>query len=75
MEPGNVHEPARLIQNTCMLDYIKKSNKEGILFTIDIEKTFDSVVDNFLFVVLKKCFKQTFIAWIKAILKKQRHVL
>ena len=38
VKDGNIHEPARLIQDTCMLDYIKRSNKEGILFTIDIEK-------------------------------------
>ena len=82
IEPGqtayikdrNIHESTKLIQD--MLDYIENSSEEGILFTVDIEKAFDSVDHNFLFAVLKKFdFKQTLIAWIRTLLNKQRHVL
>ena len=59
-----------------MLDYIDKSSEDGILFTVDIEKVFDSVDHNFLFAVLKKFgFKQTFIAWIKTLNKTEACIM
>ena len=65
----NIHESTRLIQD--ILNYIENFSEEGILFTVDIEKAFDSVDYNLLFAVLKKFgFKQTFIAWIKTLLNK-----
>ena len=70
----NIHESTRLIQD--MLDNIEKSSEDGILFTVDIEKAFDSVDHNFLFAVLKKIgFKQTFIAWIKTLNKTEACIM
>ena len=47
----NIHESTRLIQD--ILYYIENSGEERILFTVDIEKAFDSVDHSFLFAVLK----------------------
>ena len=52
-----------------MLDYIEESEDEGILFTVDIEKAFDSVDHNFIFAVLEFFnFGDSFIQWIKTFL-------
>ena len=54
----NVYKSTRLIQD--MLYYIEISSEEGILFTVDIEKAFDSVDHIFLFAVLKNQFQTNF---------------
>ena len=47
----NIGESIRVIDD--MLEYVDKINKEGILFTVDIKKAFDSVDHSFIFATLK----------------------
>ena len=63
-------ESVRLISD--ILDITKKLNMDGFLFTIDIEKAFDSVDHTFLFAILEKQgFDPEFIDWIKVLHKNQ----
>ena len=48
-------------------------NLNGMLVTVDIQKAFDSVINQFLTLAWKKYgFGKTFIKWIKALLNKQK---
>ena len=58
--------------NNDVIEIIKIKNIEGLLVTIDIEKAFDSLDDNFLIFTLEKnSFGQNFILWVKVLLKDQ----
>ena len=65
-----IGESARLISD--ILEMTQQFNINGFLVTVDIEKAFDSMDHNFLFAVLEKFgFGESFIQWIKVILKNQ----
>ena len=58
----NIGESIRVIDD--LLEYDDKINEEGILFTVDIEKAFDSI--DHIFATLKKFgFGDRFIKWVK----------
>ena len=62
-----IGESGRLIDD---LLYAESENLDGILFTTDVDKAFDSVEHNFIFTSLKKFgFGEDFITWVKTILK------
>ena len=46
----NIGESIRVIDD--LLEYVDKINEEGILFTVDIEKAFDSINHKFIFATL-----------------------
>ena len=65
-----IGESARLISD--IIEMTKKLNIGGYLLTVDIEKAFDSMDHTFLFAVLEKFgFGESFIQWIRVILKNQ----
>ena len=60
-------ESIRVIND--LIEHIDREDEEGILFSTDIEKAFDSVDHNFLFATLKRHgFGTKFVNFIKAIL-------
>ena len=66
-----MNQSSRVIDD--MLEYVDKINEEGILFTVDIEKAFDSVDHSFIFATLKKYgFADSFIKWIKVLLNNSQ---
>ena len=52
LKKGSLVNPIRVIND--LIEHINREGEEGILFSIEIEKTFDSVDHNFLFATLKK---------------------
>ena len=63
-----IGESIRLISD--VLEYTDKHDIEGILFSADFEKAFDSIEHNFLFATLKSFgFGPQFIQWIRTIFK------
>ena len=62
-----IGESIRVIND--LIEHIEHEGDEGILFSTDIEKAFDSVDHTFLFSTLKKFgFGFDFIQWIKTLL-------
>ena len=53
-----------------MLEYVNKISKEGILFTVDIEKAFHSADHSFIFATLKMFgSRDSFLKWVEVSLK------
>ena len=66
VEGRNIGESIRLIDD--FLEYVDKENLDGLIFTADIEKAFDSIEHNLLFATLTKYgFGSNFIQWIKTL--------
>ena len=64
-----IGESVRLIDD--LFKYAENENIDGILFAADIEKAFDSVDHNFIYVSLKKFeFGKDFVQWIIKTLSK-----
>ena len=64
-----IGESIRLIQD--IIEYADEMDEEGILFSSDIEKAFDSVDHTFIFTTLKKFgFGPDFIQWVKTLLNR-----
>ena len=64
-----IGELIRLIQD--IIEYADEMDEEGILFSSDIEKAFDSVDHTFIFTTLKKFgFGPHFIQWVKTLLNR-----
>ena len=64
-----IGESIRLIQD--IIEYADEMDEEGILFSSDIEKAFDSVYHTFIFTTLKKFgFGPDFIQWVKTLLNR-----
>ena len=64
-----IGESIRFIQDT--IEYADEMDEEGILFSSDIEKAFDSVDHTFIFTTLKKFgFGPDFIQWVKTLLNR-----
>ena len=62
-----IGESIRVIND--LIEHIEREGDEGILFSTDIEKAFDSVDHTFLFSTLEKLgFGFEFITWIKTLL-------
>ena len=62
-----IGESIRVINN--LIEHIDREDEEGILFSTDIEKAFDSVDHNFLFATLKRYgFGTEFVNFIKTLL-------
>ena len=62
-----IGESIRVINN--LIEHIDKEDEEGILFSTDIQKAFDSVDHNFLFTTLKRYgFGTEFVNFIKTTL-------
>ena len=54
--------------NNNLIEHINREDEEGILFSSDIEKAFDSVDHNFLFATLKRYgFGTEFVNFIKTL--------
>ena len=65
-----ISEGGRLMDD--FLEICNMFNKEGFLVTISIGKTLNTVSHNFLITILEKFgFGNTFIQWIKILLKDQ----
>ena len=65
--PGFISESIRVTNN--LIEHIDKEDEEGIIFSTDIEKAFDSVDHNFLFATLKRYgFGTEFVNFIKTLL-------
>ena len=65
-----ISEGGRLISD--ILEISAMLSLKGLLLTVDIQKAFDSVNQQFLILVLKKFgFGNTFIKWIQTLLKNQ----
>ena len=65
----HIGESGRLISDIIKIANIKKI---GFLVTMDIEKTFDSLDNNFLISALEKYgFGKNFISWVKILVKNQ----
>ena len=63
----NIGESIRLIDD--LMSYAEQENLDGLIFSADIEKAFDSVDHNFVFASLEKYgFGPDFIQWIKTLL-------
>ena len=63
----NTGESIRLTDD--LISYAEQENLDGLIFAADIEKAFDSVDHNFIFVSLEKYgFGPDFIQWIKTLL-------
>ena len=61
-----IGESIRLIQD--IIEYADEMDEEGILFSSDIEKAFDSVDHTFIFITQKKFgFGPDFIHWVKTL--------
>ena len=61
-----IGESIRVIND--LIEHIDREDEEGILFSTDIEKAFDSVDHNFLFVTLKRYgFGTEFVNFIKTL--------
>ena len=59
-----IGESVRLIDD--LLTYADQENLDGIMFTVDIEKAFDSVEHSVVFATLKKFgFGDSFIKWVR----------
>ena len=66
----HIGESGRLISDIIEITKIRKTG--DFLVTMDIEKAFDSLDDNFLILTLEKYgFGQNFILWIKILLNDQ----
>ena len=64
-----IGESTRVIQD--LIDFADLKDQEGLIFSSDLEKAFDSVDHNFLFSVLRKFgFGPSFIQWVKTLLCK-----
>ena len=64
-----IGESIRVIQD--LIDFADLEDQEGLIFSSDLEKAFDSVDHNFLFFVLRKFgFGPSFIQWVKTLLCK-----
>ena len=64
-----IGESIRLIQD--IIEYADEMDEEGILFSSDIGKAFDSVDHTFIFITLKKFgFGPDFIQWVKTLLNR-----
>ena len=62
-----IGESIRVIND--LIEHINREDEEGILFSTDIEKAFDSVDHNFLFATLKRYgFETEFVDFIKTLL-------
>ena len=62
-----IGESVRLIED--LLEYVDQENEDGILFAVEIEKTFDSVEHSFIYATLEKFgFGGNFIQWIRTLL-------
>ena len=62
-----IGESIRVIND--LIEHIDREDEEGILFSTDIEKAFDSVEHNFLFATLKRYgFGTEFVNFIKTLL-------
>ena len=60
-------ESVGLIEDS--LEYADQENEDGILFSADIEKSFDSVEHSFIYATLEKFgFGGNFIQWIRTLL-------
>ena len=63
-----IGESIRLVQD--IIEYVDREEEEGILFSTDIEKAFDSVNHNSIFATLEKFgFGFEFIQWVKTLLR------
>ena len=67
-----ISEGSRLIPD--ILEMTDILNMEGYLLTVDIEKSFDSVDQYFLLVILEKySIKKIFLRWIEVLLNNLRN--
>ena len=67
-----ISEGGRLIPD--ILEMTDILNMEGYLLTVDIEKSFDSVDQYFLLVILEKySIKKIFLRWIEVLLNNLRN--
>ena len=67
-----ISEGGRLIPD--ILEMTDIVNMEGYLLTVDIEKSFDSVDQYFLLVILEKySIKKIFLRWIEVLLNNLRN--
>ena len=63
----NIGESIQVIQD--LIDFADLEEQEGLIFSSDLEKAFNSVDHNFMFSVLRKFgFGPGFIQWVKTLL-------